>query len=253
MGDKTKFIAFIKLHEQKAEKTKAGNVRARAAIADHGKAAEVLAIKRYAEGILEQQLANLRSELTQTEAAVSAQNLSPDEVNRMNHERESLTRNLDDLRSKIAEASQSAYDQEMLVTKSMDRFEQLLQDYTALGHQIGVISPLGEGPSLGPGNLDYTIELDLGQEDLNEVQLDGKRMRQIIWPALQTYGETFRKQGLELANETIALEDEFDRLGSILERQKENVATREVKLRVAHEQVEDLKSVSGVYCGQARC
>ena len=36
MSDKTKFIAFIELHKQKAEKIKVGNGRARAAIADHG-------------------------------------------------------------------------------------------------------------------------------------------------------------------------------------------------------------------------
>ena len=59
------------------------------------------------------QLEQLRSDLIRTEEAVAAQNLSPDEVQRMNHERESLSRNLDDLRGKIIEASQQAYDQEM--------------------------------------------------------------------------------------------------------------------------------------------
>ncbi len=99
----------------------------------------------------------------------------------MNHERETLSRNLDELRAKIAEASQQSYDQEMLVTKSMDRFEQLLQDYTALAHQIGLINSLTGGP--GPDGIDYTLELDLGVNDLSEVQQAGKRMRQItgLW------------------------------------------------------------------------
>jgi kinetochore protein NDC80 len=184
--------------------------------------------------------------LAQTEEAVAAQNLSPDEVQRMNHERETLTRNLDELRTKTAEASQMAYDNEMQVTKSMDRFEQYLQDYTALGHQIGVIQPLSEGLILGPGNVDYTIELDLGLEDLNEVQAAGRKMRSVIWPALQAYGEGFRKQQLELANSTIALDDKYDRLGQKVERQKDEVGNLEMRLKFVHEQAEDAKNVSGL-------
>jgi kinetochore protein NDC80 len=163
----------------------------------------------------------------------------------MNHERETLSRNLDDLRGKIAEASQFAYDQEMLVTKSMDRFEQLIADYTALGHQIGVIRPLSEGPSLGPGDVDYAIDLDLGIEDLLEVQSSGRRMRQMIWPALQVYGEGFRKQMVEIENGNIVLDDENDRLGQKVERQKEEVANLEMRLKVVHEQAEEAKNVGG--------
>ncbi|ORY22449.1 HEC/Ndc80p family-domain-containing protein [Naematelia encephala] len=225
MGDKSKFIAFIKLHEQKAEKMRIGNERARAAISDH-----------------ERQLDAIRVELANTEAAVAAQNLSPDEVQRMNNDRETLSRHLDELRGKIAEASQFAYDQEMQVTKSMDRFDQLLQDYTALGHQIGVIAPLSDAPSLGPGGVDYSIDLDLGVEDLNEVQVSGRRMRSTLWPALQVYGEGFRKQALEMDNASIALDDQLDRLAQAVERQKEEVANREMKLKVSHEQAEEARA-----------
>ncbi len=162
----------------------------------------------------------------------------------MNHERETLTRNLEELRTKTAETSQMAYDNEMQVTKSMDRFEQFLSDYTALGQQIGVIQPLSEGMILGPGDVDYNVELDLGVEDLNEVQIAGRRMRSVIWPALHAYAEGFRKQSLELGNSTIALDDEYDRLGQTVERQKEEVGNLEVRLKVVHEQAEDAKNVS---------
>ena len=36
MSDKTKFIAFIDLHKQKADKMMQGNVKARAAVGEHG-------------------------------------------------------------------------------------------------------------------------------------------------------------------------------------------------------------------------
>lgn len=242
MSDKTKFIAFIELHRQKAEKIKVGNGRARAAISDHGEATAQQSRKPLTMRT-ESQLESIHRELAQTEAAVAAQNLSPDEVQRMNHERETLTRNLDELRTKTAEASQMAYDNEMQVTKSMDRFEQQLQDYTALGHQIEVIQPLSEGITMGPGGVDYNIDLDLGLEDLNEVQTSGRRMRSVIWPALHAYGEGFRKQSLELGNQTIGLDDDYDRLGQTVERQKDEVGTLEVKLKFVHEQAEEAKNV----------
>ena len=201
---------------------------------------------------IEQQLDSLRVDLARTEEAVAAQNLSPDEVNRMNHERETLSRNLEDLRLRIAEASQFAYDQEMQVTKSMDRFEQLLADYTALGHQIGTIPPLhdGSGPSVGPNGVDYSVEMDLGLEDLSEVQSAGRRMRSVIWLALQSYGEGFRREALELANQNIALDDEYDRRGQVVQAQKEEVGNSEMKLRNMHDQAEEAKSVSDAHGSQ---
>ena len=59
----------------------------------------------------------LRKELANLEFAVAAQNLSPEEVMRMTNERESLQRQLDEVRIKVAEAKQQSYDHEMLVTK----------------------------------------------------------------------------------------------------------------------------------------
>ena len=161
----------------------------------------------------------------------------------MNYERDTLTRSLEELRSKIAEASQAAYDQEMLVTKSMDRFEQLLSDYTSLGHQIGTILPLHDG-GLGAGKIDYTIELELGLEDVSAVQTAGRKMRGTIRPGLQSYGDTFRKQLSELAHMQIQLDDEFDRLGQSVERQKEEASNLEMRLRVVHEQADDARNVS---------
>ncbi|KAL7424361.1 kinetochore-associated Ndc80 complex subunit ndc80 [Cryptotrichosporon argae] len=227
MSDKTKFIAFIDLHRQKADKLRAGIAKARGAIGDQ--LAQIDAAK---------------AELAQTEAAVAAQNLSPDEVNRMNHERETLTRNLDEVRAKIAEASQAAYDQEMLVTKSMDRFEQLLADYTALGHQIGTIPAVHDGaaPSAGPGGVDYTIDLDLGMEDLAELQATGRQAVAIVRPALAAYGDDWRAQMREMQDRLIVLEDEHDQLGQKVERMKEEVGNLEMKLKVVHEQAEEARS-----------
>lgn len=163
----------------------------------------------------------------------------------MNHERDTLGRQLDELRQKTAEASQYSYDQELAVTRSMDRFEQLVSDYTALGHSIGTIPPVTEGPAgMGPGDVDFTVDLDLGVEDMGEVQVAGQRLRGTIWPALIRYGDGFRRELEEVENGNIQLDDEVDRLGQKVERQKEEAANLEIKLRVVQDQAEEAKAVS---------
>jgi len=192
------------------------------------------------------QLEQLRSDLIRTEEAVAAQNLSPDEVQRMNHERETLSRNLDDLRGKIIEASQQAYDQEMQVTKSMDRFEALLSDYTTLAHQIGTITAKSDGTGFGPGpdGVDYVIDVDLGVEDVNEIVAGSKKLRATIWPALQAYSERFRAEGMELDNQKIALEDDLDKRSQAVEGMRDEAEVRQTRLTSLQDQAEGVRVVS---------
>jgi kinetochore protein NDC80 len=186
-----------------------------------------------------------RAELARIEKAVAEQNLSPDEVQRMNHERESLKRNLDDLRTKVAEVSQQSYNQELMVTKMIDLFEQLLSEYTSLGHQIGIIQPLADGEtSLGPDGVDYNIQIDMGTEDILHVQTSGQRMSEVIKPALQAYSESFRRQVSELANEQISLEDDLDKVGQRVDGLRANCDNLEVKLKLASDQAELARRVS---------
>ncbi|WVQ97786.1 hypothetical protein IAU59_004900 [Kwoniella sp. CBS 9459] len=228
MSDKTKFIAFIDLHKQKADKTKQAILKVRSGISGQ-----------------EQELESQRADLTRIENAVNAQNLSPDEVNRMNHDRDTLIRQLDELRIRIAEVSQASYDHELMVTKSMDRFENLHADYSSLAHQVGLLSGSRDESLLHANNVDYHLELDLGGEDLDELRTIGSRMRSVVWQGLQAQREAYRQQALVLSNDAIALEDVYDRLGQQVDRQKEEVGNLEVKLRLAHEQAEAAQAKLG--------
>jgi kinetochore protein NDC80 len=188
-------------------------------------------------------LEQLHAELVTIETQVAAQNLSPDEVNRMNHERESLTKQLHDLRSKIAEATQYAFDQELSVTKSMDRFDQHLTDYTSFAHQIGTMTP-SEGPFMGPGGVDYSIDLELGLGDVNEIQASGRKMREIIRPALNKYDEDIRIQTRVVGEEQAGLDGELDKLGMTVEQQKADASNKNLELRKKLTEAEAARAVS---------
>ena len=175
--------------------------------------------------------------------------MSPDEVQRMNHERETLTRNLDDLRVKITEMSSQAYDAEMQLTKSMDRFDALVGEYMNLAHQIGTIPLLQDqlGSTVGPDGIDYAIAFDVGADDVEKLIIEGKKLRSVIWPGLQSFGEKFRAETAEMDNKRIVLEDELDRKSHEVEAMRDEAETRLAKYNMLNDKAEEAKAVS-LYC-----
>ncbi|RXK42235.1 hypothetical protein M231_00593 [Tremella mesenterica] len=227
MSDKTKFIGYIDMHRDKAEKMRQVMIRARAAISDHDK-----------------QIDDARTELSRIELAVSAQNLSPEEVTRMNDSRESLNRQLEDLRTRISTVMTEAYNHEMQVTRAMDRFEQLLSDYIVQAQQIGLMRPIDSLglPSAVPTNVDFNLDVDLRLEDLAEIQTAARRMRMEIRPSLYALSESVRKESEQLAHGQIALEDNYDRLAQEVERQREEAKTLEMRLKLVNDQADEAKA-----------
>ncbi|KAK4688919.1 kinetochore protein NDC80, partial [Tremellales sp. Uapishka_1] len=212
--DKTKYITFLETISGKVEKLKRQRIS-------------------LAEGVAttETRIQEVRKQLAETESTLAAQNLSPDEATKMMTDREGSQRQFDELTIKNAEASQAGHDLERNVSKHMDDLENLLEVYTALGLQIGIIKP-GHTLDVGPGGIDYGIELDLNVVDLSDVQSTGLKMKTVLRPGLQTYGEGFRATTLEFENESIALADQIDRLSQKVTAKKEEAGTLEAKLNV---------------------
>lgn len=162
----------------------------------------------------------------------------------MNHDHSSLDRQLKELHQKIQEAGQLASDQEVLVSNSMDRFNAGIATYNALGETIGTFPNVWNGPVQGPGGVDYAIDLDLGTDDMHEVQACGRRMREVLRPALNKYDEDIRGQTRTLGEEQSRLDSEFDKLGLVVEQQKGDVDNKELELAKRLESAENAKSVS---------
>lgn len=186
----------------------------------------------------------LQSELAEVEKQVAAQNLSPDEVTRMNHERETLQRQLREIASKNAEAWQASQDVEMSVTRTMDRFENLMGEYTTFGHQIGTLSMTTDSSFVGPGGVDFTIECELSVEDVNKIQESGKKMREVVRPALNKYDEQIRDQTRALGEEQAGLDEESDKLVLVVEKQKSDATNRDLELAKKESEAEAAKDVS---------
>ena len=186
----------------------------------------------------------LQSDLAAIEKQVAAQNLSPDEVTRMNHERETLQRQLRDTASKNAEAWQTSQDVEMSVTRTMDRFENLLSEYTTYAHQIGTLSPIADASFVGPGGVDFTVECEVSAEDVNQIQTSGKKMRDVIRPALNKYDEQIRELTRAIGEEQAGLDEESDKLVLAVEKQKSDTNNRDLELAKKKSEAEAAKDVS---------
>lgn len=241
LGDRGKFIDFINIQRGKAEKMRLGISAMKSAILEH---CEWNPIKERTDAEA-QSIAIAENDLREIESAVAAQNISADEVSRMNHERESLSRNLEELRGKLQQARKHCHHQEMEVTDTMDRLSDLQQNYASIGHQIGCLGPSCKARFLpSEGGVDCSLEVELGSGDLTEMSLVGRTWNQVIRPALQEYGDDFHKEARTLQDDSIALEDLQDRLAQEVEQQRADAATREVRLKLIHDQTEEAKHVS---------
>jgi len=191
----------------------------------------------------------LQSDLTEVVRQVAAQNLSPDEVTRMNHERETLQRQLREIASKNAEAWQASQEVEMTVTRTMDKFDNLMSEYVSFGHQIGTLTATMDGTFIGPGGVDFTIDCDVSGEDVNEIQASGKKMREVIRPALNKYDEQIRDHTKAVGEEQAGLDEESDKLVLAVEKQKSDASNKELELAKKNSEAEAAKAVSPCLSG----
>ncbi|KIM48850.1 hypothetical protein M413DRAFT_438025 [Hebeloma cylindrosporum] len=150
-------------------------------------------------------LENLRTELDRLGETVKSQNLSPEEVIRMNTDRETLTRNLEDLKQKIAETHKAVLSLEINVTNRAAAVEEALDTYTNL------LSGLGLYPTPPEPWQDIDLSLELNTASSNPQQLlFGLDIRKVIRPTLGSVAEAKRLERAAFENESVKVNNELD-------------------------------------------
>lgn len=145
--------------------------------------------------------------------------------------------------TKNAEASQKAQDVEMSVTRMMDRFENQMGEYTSFAYQIGTMASTSNGMFMGPGNVDFTIDCDVSVEDVNQIQAAGKRMRDVLRPALSKYDEEIRHLIKTLMEEQAELDEDLDKLGMAVEKQKSDAKNKALESEKELQKADAAKAV----------
>ena len=170
---------------------------------------------------------------------VKNQNLTAEEVIRMNTEHETLSRNLEDLKHKIAETHKNVMTLEVTVTNRASAAEEALDLYTNL------LSSLGLFPPLPPPfqDIDLTLELNTAASIPSQL-LSGADIRKVIKPTLSRIAESKRSERATIESERIKIENELDQLATDCENVEYDINETEKKVVGLNEQADDLRDAS---------
>ena len=160
----------------------------------------------------------------------------------MNTDHETLSRNLEDLRQKVAETHRAVLSLEVTVTNRAAAAEEALDGYTNL------LSTLELFPPLPPPwqDIDLTLELNPAASNPQHL-LIGADIRKLIKPTLNAIAESKRSERANLETERIRLDNELDQLTLECENVDEEITEIEKKVTNLNGQADDLRDV-GIYC-----
>lgn len=193
---------------------------------------------------LVQRTATTRQHLSSVEAEVAAQNLSPDEITRMQHDKVALAQQLQDIGNKIADAKRQCHDQEMRVTHCMDECDKRLDAYDTLGNRIGTLGVTADPLPPGFVRIDYSLNVDLGAEDAQAILRSGRVKLATIRPALDSYAQGSRDQIDRLCEEETTLERKHQDLVESVDNKREEVLRRQIRYDKERKQVDEQREVS---------
>jgi kinetochore protein NDC80 len=191
-------------------------------------------------------LEQLQSDQARLAEIVKTQNLSPEEVIRMNTDHETLSRNLEDLRQKISETHRTVMTLEVNVTNRASAAEEALEAYNNLLTSLELFPPLP--PPLQ--DVDLTLELNTAAPNPQQL-LSGADIRKVIKPTLSSVAESMRSERASVESERIKVDNELDQLTLECENIDEDIGEVEKKVAGLNEQADDLRDVSVFFPGSS--
>ncbi|KAJ7273496.1 HEC/Ndc80p family-domain-containing protein [Mycena haematopus] len=185
------------------------------------------------------QLDQLQAEQLKLSEIVKTQNLSPEEVIKMNTDHETLSQNLKDLKQKIAETHRNVMTLEVNVTKRAAEAEEAIDAYTNLLTSLELFPPLA--PPLQ--DVDLTLGLNTASSNPQNI-LSGADIRRVIKPTLSAVAESKRSERASVESERIKFDNELDQLTLECENVDEEIGEVEKKVVALNDQADDLRDVA---------
>ncbi|THU99358.1 hypothetical protein K435DRAFT_777030 [Dendrothele bispora CBS 962.96] len=196
----------------------------------------------YAEADFKQRdddLHKLHAEQDRLTGIVKEQNLTPEEATRMTTDYDNLSRNLEDLKQKIADSQRAVLSLEVNLSNRAGAAEEIVDQYT------GLLSALNLFPPLPPPlqDIDLTLELNTAVSNLQEL-LTGADIRKIIKPTLSNIAESKRSERASVENDRLRVDNDLDQLTVECENVDSEIAVVEKKVLAINEQAEDLHNAA---------
>lgn len=182
-------------------------------------------------------LEQLNAEKARLSDVVKAQNLTPEEVVRMNTEHETLSRSVEDLKVKVTETNKQAMSLEVSLTNRVATAEEVVDQYNTLLSSPGLIPPNEE---------DLTIELNMASSDLQQL-VRGPDMRRVVRPTLSKWAEVYRMEIDAAKREKIVVDDDHDHVVNECDDLIQEIETEASKVHALTEQAEEMREVMNLH------
>ena len=162
----------------------------------------------------------------------------------MNTEHESLTRDLESLKTKLSETSKLIAKLEVSLDRKLRDAEEAVDTYTNLLTTLNLFPPLP--PPLE--GVDFRLALNNASAGVNEL-LVGSDVREVIKPKLGVVAELRRMQKAEVESESIRVDHELDQLLVTCENLEEEVLEVSKKAEALNEQAEEIREACLKFLG----
>ncbi|KAJ1679962.1 kinetochore-associated Ndc80 complex subunit ndc80 [Spiromyces aspiralis] len=216
-------------------------------------------------GNAEKERAQLEAERDEVKAIVDSQEVSTQDVDRMQAEREQLYNTLEGIQLKIQEAEKSAWDQEMRVQRIQDSVENSVQEYMNRAFKLGLVSAGGgsgsgsafvgmpdSGGQDGKGRKDSNAHDPLAELDIqlkvdyqtdDPTRLTSVDLRRQVRPALQRVREQQLDKLRKMQSEVLEVYERADQLGETKQELEEQIRELETKVQRKQQQYVDAREL----------
>lgn len=220
--DREKFLAILKRYESRREKFK-----------------EAIAYEKTELVTLTSKLETLKGTHQHLTNVVREQNLTPEEVSKMNSDHEQLSKNLDELRQRVADAHRHVMNLEVSVSNKTSSTEDALEKYT------NMLVSLELYPTLPPPQQNINLALELNPAaSAHQELLQGADLRKTVKPTLSAIAEAKRLERADAESEKIKVEDELDQVIQECENLEEEILELEKKVMSQSEQADDIRDAA---------
>lgn len=154
----------------------------------------------------ERELEELELARASLQAQVDAQDICPEDIDKMNADKEQLVKMLESLNQAREEANRVFWEREMLVQKKLDAVEKLVQEYNFSGEQLAII------PKEASNAKGQSLELCFNPHATRLDQLVNLDIRTEIHPALASLRDECHGMIHQAQDQLLSLQEALDKL-----------------------------------------
>lgn len=190
---------------------------------------------------LEKELVDVELQRTSLQGHVDAQDIRPEDIDKMNAEKEMLCKTIETLNQAKEETSKIFWDREVQVQKRMDSVEKLIQEYNFGCEKSGLV-PIEAHNSQG-----LRFELSFNQHALRYDQMLDLDIKEHIQANLLHLRDGYNKIIHETQASILDLQETLDRLTEITNDKVDDLKGLEEKIRKINQQYAEDKEVTCLY------